>query len=117
MVAGPIKHLKNSRVSSGGGWVESFVTVGVTNTVRAGERLRGHSRGESEYAVEKIILLLVTNVSFSNASMVGAVQVATETETGALRDHDVPSWTENRGATGLGTSSRVIVGGMIGQGA
>jgi len=48
--------------------------------------------------------------------MVGAVQVATETKTGVLRDHDVPSWNGNRGATGTGTDAVVIVCSMRGQG-
>lgn len=116
MTAVPIKQLVKSRASSDGVWVECFATVGVTNAVRAGEWPPNHGRRKSAYAAGTINIVLITNVSFSNAAMVGAVQVATETKTGVLRDHDVPSWNGNRGATGTGTDAVVIVCSMRGQG-
>ena len=117
MTAVPIKQLVKSRVSSGGVWVECFATVGVTNAVRAGEWPTNHGRRKSTHAAGTINIVLVTNVSFSNAAMVGAVQVATETKTGVLRDHDVPSWNGNRGATGTGTDAVAIACSVRGQGA
>ena len=116
MTAVPMKQLVKSRLSSGEVWVECFATVGVTNAVRSGEWPPNHGRRKSVYAAGTINIVLVTNVSFSNAAMVGAVQVATEAKTGVLRDHDVPSWTGQRGATGTGTDAVVIVCSMRGQG-
>jgi adenosylcobinamide hydrolase len=116
MTAVPIKQLVKSRASSGRGWVEGFTTVGVTNAVRAGEWPPDHGRRESAYAAGTINIVLVTNVSFSNAAMVGAVQVATETKTGVLRDHDVPSWNGNRGVTATGTDAMAVACSTRGQG-
>jgi adenosylcobinamide amidohydrolase len=48
--------------------------------------------------------------------MVGAVQVATESKTGVLRDQAVPSWTGLPGATGTGTDAVVVASARRGQG-
>jgi iron complex transport system ATP-binding protein len=48
--------------------------------------------------------------------MVGAVQVVTESKTGVLRDHAVPSWTDQPGATGTGTDAVVIACRLRGEG-
>ncbi len=48
--------------------------------------------------------------------MVGAVQVATESKTGVLRDHAVPSWTGLAGATGTGTDAVVVASALRGNG-
>ncbi len=116
MTAVPMKQLVTARVSSGTLWVECFATVGVTNAVRAGEWPETDARQTESTKPGTINLILVTNVSLSNAAMVGAVQVATESKTGALRDHAVPSWTGQPGATGTGTDAVVIACGLRGKG-
>ncbi|ALA58261.1 adenosylcobinamide amidohydrolase [Nitrospira moscoviensis] len=106
MTAVPMTQLIAGREKSNGLWVECFATVGVTNAVCAGEPHNG-----SRSVLQKpgtINLILITNGCLSHAAMVGAVQVATESKTGVLRDHAVPSWTGRRGATGTGTDAVVI---------
>ncbi len=116
MTAVPMKQLVTARVSSGAVWVECFATVGVTNAVRAGEWPETDARQTESTQPGTINLILVTNVSLSNAAMVGAVQVATESKTGVLRDHAVPSWTGQPGATGTGTDAVVVACRLRGQG-
>jgi iron complex transport system ATP-binding protein len=118
MTAVPMTQLVTSRVSAGGLWVECFATVGVTNAVRAGEwplyldlRRKTHST-----RVGTINLILITNGSLSTSAMVGAVQVATETKTGVLRDHTIPSWKGKDLATGTGTDAVVIACRLRGEG-
>ncbi len=118
MTAVPMTQLVTSRVSVGVLWVECFATVGVTNAVRAGEwplyldlRRKTHST-----RVGTINLIVVTNGSLSTSAMVGAVQVATETKTGVLRDHAVPSVKGRSKATGTGTDAVVIACRTRGQG-
>lgn len=48
--------------------------------------------------------------------MVGAAQVMTESKTGVLRDHDVPSWTGEPGAIGSRIGAVVIAGAARGEG-
>lgn len=116
MTAVPMKQLVTARVSSGAVWVECFATVGVTNAVRAGERPETDVRRSQAAGPGTINLIVVTNVCLSSAAMVGAVQVVTESKTGVLRDHAVPSWTGQPGATGTGTDAVVIACRLRGQG-
>ncbi|MBD0315500.1 MAG: adenosylcobinamide amidohydrolase [Nitrospiraceae bacterium] len=106
MTAVPMTRLVIGREESNGLWVECFATVGVTNAVRAGEPPL-----QDPVVTQKpgtINVILITNGCLSHAAMVGAVQVVTETKTGVLRDHAVPSWTGRPGATGTGTDAVVI---------
>jgi adenosylcobinamide hydrolase len=117
MTAVPMKQLVMARVSSGDVWVECFATVGVTNAVKAGERPETDVCRSQAAGPGTINLIVVTNACLSSAAMVGAVQVATESKTGVLRDHAVPSWTGQPGATGTGTDAVVIACRLRGQGA
>ncbi len=116
MTAVPMKQLVMASVSSGSLWVECFATVGVTNAVKAGERPETDGRRSRAAGPGTINLIVVTNACLSSAAMVGAVQVATESKTGVLRDHAVPSWTGQPGATGTGTDAVVIACRLRGQG-
>lgn len=116
MTAVPMKQLVTARVSSGSLWVECFATVGVTNAVKAGESPESGVRRSQAAGPGTINLIVVTNACLSSAAMVGAVQVATESKTGVLRDHAVPSWTGLPGATGTGTDAVVIACRLRGQG-
>jgi iron complex transport system ATP-binding protein len=116
MTAVPMTQLVVQREERDGMWVEAFATVGVTNAVRAGERVR-RAQGEPSGATAGTInLILVTNGCLAVSAMVGAVQVATESKTGVLRDHAVPSWTGLPGATGTGTDAVVVVSALRGNG-
>ncbi len=116
MTAVPMTQLVTARVSAGRLWVECFATVGVTNAIRAGEWSQADSYRDRQAGLGTINLILITNGSLSDAAMVGAVQVATETKTGVLRDHAVPSCTGLSGATGTGTDVVVIACRSRGQG-
>lgn len=108
MTAVPMTQLVTARTSSGSIWVECFATVGVTNAVRAGEKPKPAGRAHRAMTPGTINLIVVTNASLSSSAMVGAVQVATESKTGVLRDHAVFSSTGRPGATGTGTDAVVI---------
>jgi iron complex transport system ATP-binding protein len=116
MTAVPMKQVVTARISSGPVRVECFATVGVTNAVCAGEWPVRHARARRTSGVGTINLIVVTNASLSSSAMVGAVQVATESKAGVLRDHAVPSWTGTSGATGTGTDAVVIACRKRGEG-
>lgn len=116
MTAVPMTQVVTGRDARDGVWVEGFATVGVTNAVRAGEP-PCHAGGEpSGVRAGTINLILVTNVCLAVPALVGAVQVATESKTGVLRDHAVPSWTGRPGATGTGTDAVVVASALRGNG-
>lgn len=118
MTAVPMTQLVTSRVSAGELWVECFATVGVTNAVRAGEwpQYFAHRKDTNSTRVGTINLILITNGSLSTSAMVGAVQVATETKTGVLRDHAIPSCKGRDLATGTGTDAVVVACRLRGEG-
>jgi iron complex transport system ATP-binding protein len=116
MTAVPMTQLVAARAASDGLWVECFATVGVTNAVRAGEWPSQPSHRDRPVKAGTINLILITNGSLSQAAMVGVVQVATESKTGVLRDHEVPSCHGNMEATGTGTDAVVIACRLRGLG-
>ena len=95
-------HLVVTREQAVGLWVEGFFTIGVTNTVRAGEPTFDRSR------VGTINIILVTNAKLAMAALVGAVTVATESKTAILLEERIPSSSGSGLATGTGTDSIVI---------
>jgi iron complex transport system ATP-binding protein len=116
MTAVPMNQLVVGHEQSDGIWVECFATVGITNAVRAGEWPRVVSHPSRVTDLGTINLILITNAALSSAAMVGAAQVVTESKTGILRDHAVPSWTGVPGATGTGTDVVVVACRFRGKG-
>ncbi len=116
MTAVPMTQLVTNRETRGEIWVECFATVGVTNAVRAGEPPRCITGKEPDQTPGTINLILVTNACLAVSALVCAVQVATESKTGLLRDHAVPSWTGQAGATGTGTDAVVVACAVKGNG-
>lgn len=111
MTAVPMTQLVHRRLRSGVLWVECFATVGVTNAVRAGDwPLPPAARASAR--VGTINLIVITNVPMTPSAMVGAVQVITESKTGVLRDHRIPTQQGVQGATGTGTDAVVVVSGL-----
>ena len=108
MTAVPMNQLVIGHEESDGIWVDCFATVGITNAVRAGEWPTVESDQRAIAHFGTINLILVTNATLSYAAMIGAAQVVTESKTGILRDHAIPSWTGMPGATGTGTDVVVI---------
>ncbi|HJU05824.1 MAG TPA: adenosylcobinamide amidohydrolase, partial [Nitrospiraceae bacterium] len=86
-----------------------FFTVGITNAVRAGEP--NVDLGMDASRTGTINIIVVTNARLPASAMVGAVQVITESKTGVLLDHRVPSYTGRSHATGTGTDAVVMACG------
>ncbi|MEX5217947.1 MAG: adenosylcobinamide amidohydrolase [Nitrospira sp.] len=107
MTAVLMRRLIVLREESGELWIEGFLTVGVTNAVRAGHAAAHHPAG----ATGTINMILITNAALSASAMVTLVQVATESKTAALLAHGVKTWTGQPGATGTGTDAVVVVSG------
>ncbi len=111
-----MKQVMISREMENGIWVECFATVGVTNAVCAGEPLPRVLDESIDQTAGTINLILITNACLTVPALVCAVQVATESKTGVLRDHAVPSWTGHPGATGTGTDAVVMACALRGNG-
>lgn len=116
MTAVPMTQVVVSRAMAGGIWVECLATVGVTNAVRAGEVPAPEVRNAGSHTTGTINLIVITNACLAAPALVGAVQVATESKTGTLCDHAVPSWTGSPNATGTGTDAVVMACALKGHG-
>jgi len=107
MTAVPLRNLVVLREDAEGLWVEGFLTVGVSNAVRAGDP----STHRPKAAPGTINIILVTNAHLSAAAMVGAVQVVAEAKTAALAEARVLSTVTGAPATGTGTDATVVASG------
>lgn len=110
MTAVSLKQLVTLREAEDNLWVEGFVTVGVTNAVRAGDPVKP-AKGDRRTKPGTINIILVTNARLADWTMVGVVQVMTESKAAVLLAAGVPSWTGRGGATGTGTDAVVIACG------
>lgn len=111
MTAVPLRNLATVREESDGVWVEGFLTVGVTNAVRAGEPAPAGTARSAARRHGTINIILVTNARLSHAAMVTAVQVAAESKASVLLRQRVRSSVSRTLATGTGTDATVIVRG------
>ena len=111
MTAVPMKQLVTLREQKDHLWVEGFITVGVSNAVRAGESPPPTEAGPKTKPVGTINIILVTNARLASSAMVGLVQVATEAKTAVILAKGVPSWTGRREATGTGTDVVAVASG------
>ena len=116
MTAVDLRHLVRAREEQAGVWIEGFMTVGVSNAVRAGEPVHAPDPTQVRPLVGTINLILVTNARLTTAAMVTAIQVATESKTAVLLSEGIPSWTGLPGATGTGTDAVVVACGATGDG-
>ena len=107
MTAVSLRQLIAVREIRGNLWVEGYLTVGVTNAVRAGERVPA----VRTRSVGTINMILITNARLSTSAMVGAVQVATEAKASGLMAAGVPSCSGKGVATGTGTDAVVFACG------
>jgi adenosylcobinamide hydrolase len=107
MTAVPIQRVVTDRIAQDDLWVEGFITVGVTNAVKAGEPAGPRQR----QSPGTINIILITNARLTHSALVGAVQVATEAKAAVLMVSGVRSSAGSAIATGTGTDVVVIACG------
>lgn len=91
-------------------WVEGFLTVGVGNSVWAGDPAT-YVEEDDTPPVGTINVILITSACLSDPSMVEAVQVATEAKTAILVESGVRSTVSSKPVTGTGTDCTAVVSG------
>ena len=88
--------------------VSAFLTAGVSNAKRIGEKAEWQNFEHNNYSAGTINIILFTNVSLSFAAMTEAIMMITEAKSAALQDLKVLT-DKNNIATGTGTDSTAIV--------
>lgn len=111
MTAALMKSFRQVRLEEQAVWIEVFVTSGVSNARRAGDKADYQLMNEACKKVGTINILVVTNANLSDASLVECVMMVAEAKAACLQDMKVRSPISNLLATGTGTDSTAIACG------
>jgi len=111
MTAALMSSFRRVKIQSQGIWIEVFLTSGVSNARRAGDKADYQFMNEACEKVGTINMILLTNASLSHGSMVECIMMATEAKSACLQDLNVKSPVSDEIATGTGTDSCAIAAG------
>lgn len=91
--------------------VQCFVTVGISNARRAGDKADWPYFDETELKKGTINIVFGTNANLTKEAMVECIMMVTEAKAAAMQDLNVISTVSNKIATGTGTDSVIIFNG------
>jgi len=111
MTAALMTSFRRVKLKSQGVWIEVFLTSGVSNARRAGDKADYQFMNETCEKVGTINMILLTNAKLSPGSMVECIMMATEAKSACLQDLNVISPVSGDIATGTGTDSCAVVAG------
>ncbi len=111
MTAALMKSFRRVKLEEQGVWIEVFVTSGVSNARRAGDKADYQFMNEACDKIGTINILLLTNANLSDASLVECVMMIAEAKAACLQDLNVLSPVSNLLATGTGTDSTAVACG------
>ncbi len=92
-------------------WIEVFLTSGVSNARRAGDKADYQFMNEACEKIGTINMIILTNASLSQNSMIECIMMATEAKSACLQDLNVKSPVSGEIATGTGTDSCSVASG------
>ncbi len=111
MTAAPMTSFRRIKYEEQGVWVEVFLTSGVSNARRAGDEADYKFMNDTCEKIGTINMIILTNASLSQNSMVECIMIATEAKSACLQDLNVKSPISGEIATGTGTDSCAVVSG------
>lgn len=111
MTAALMSSYRKIRIEEQGVWIEVLVTSGVSNARRAGDKADYQFMNETCEKVGTINILMLTNASLTEASMVECVMMIAEAKSACLADLKVTSPVSGLMATGTGTDSTAVACG------
>jgi len=111
MTAALMSSFRRVKVEAQGIWIEVFLTSGISNARRAGDKADYQFMNEDCEKVGTINMILATNASLSQNSMIECIMMATEAKSACLQDLNIKSPISNEIATGTGTDSCAIASG------
>ncbi|PKQ65109.1 hypothetical protein BZG02_04570 [Labilibaculum filiforme] len=111
MTAALMSSFRSVRMEKQGVWIEVFVTSGVSNARRAGDKADYRLMNEDCQKIGTINILLATNATLTDASMVECIMMVAEAKAACLQDLKVKSPQSGLVATGTGTDSTAIACG------
>ncbi len=88
-----------------------FVTSGLSNPRRPGDRAENRQLGESSGAIGTINIIVATSAILTEPAMVEAVMVVTEAKAAVLQEAGIRSPVSGKTATGTGTDAIAVAGG------
>jgi len=111
MTAALMTSFRRVKIEEQGIWIEVFLTSGVSNARRAGDKADYQFMNEACEKVGTINMILLTNASLSPNSMIECIMMATEAKSACLQDLNIKSPVSGEIATGTGTDSCAVGSG------
>lgn len=111
MTSAEMTSFRTSRAEEDGVVAAVFLTAGVSNAKRAGEKAEMRRHEEPPKRGGTINIVLVTNALLTDAAMAETLMVMTEAKAAVLHDLGVKSPYSGLTATGTGTDSAAVVSG------
>ena len=114
MTSAKMSSFRNETCEIDGVIVTAFLTAGVSNAKRIGEKAEWQDFEHKSYDAGTINIILYTNLSLTDAAMTEAIMMITEAKSAVLQDLKVLTPDKNI-ATGTGTDSTAIVSNTNGK--
>ncbi|MRT91867.1 adenosylcobinamide amidohydrolase [Ancylomarina sp. 16SWW S1-10-2] len=111
MTAALMASFRRVKLEEQGIWIEVFLTSGVSNARRAGDKADYQFMNEACEKIGTINMIILTNASLSQNSMIECIMMATEAKAACLQDLNVNSSVSGEIATGTGTDSCAVASG------
>jgi adenosylcobinamide amidohydrolase len=111
MTAALMTSFRRVKFEEQGIWIEVFLTSGVSNARRAGDKADYQFMNEACEKIGTINMIILTNASLSQYSMIECIMMATEAKSACLQDLNVKSPVSGKIATGTGTDSCAVASG------
>lgn len=111
MTAALMTSFRRIKLGEQGIWIEVFLTSGVSNARRAGDKADYQFMNEACEKVGTINMIILTNASLSQNSMIECIMMATEAKSACLQDLNIKSPVSGEIATGTGTDSCAVASG------
>lgn len=111
MTAALMASFRRIKLEEQGVWIEVFLTSGISNARRAGDKADYRLMNDDCEKVGTINMIILTNARLSQNSMIECIMMATEAKSACLQDLNVKSPVSGKIATGTGTDSCAIASG------
>lgn len=112
MTAALMTSFRRVKLEKQGVWIEVFITSGVSNARRAGDKADYQFMNEACEKIGTINMIVLTNAKLSENSMIECIMMATEAKSACLQDLKVKSPVSDEIATGTGTDSCAVASGI-----
>ena len=111
LTAAPFKTYKFSGIEKDGVNIEAYITSGISNARRAGDRADVNSFEDTDYRAGTINIIVGTNALLEKNTLLEAIMIITEAKVSVMEEMKVISPISGKMATGTGTDAIAVYNG------